>query len=339
MKRKPFVIAIAIFGAGLVLLYYWFAHPEYPVRSAWEKLEPIRPNPKGTDSHVSRDAGVNAKSLVEESGKLNVPIDFYGRVVDQDGSGIAGATVYYSILGIHFIPGANFDSDFKKTGKITTREGGAFFIGGVTATSLSIFKIDKVGYRQPKHLRGEFGYAGTPDPHHPDSKEPVRFTMFREDEIVDLIHYDRRIKFAWDGLPKRFDIMTGRPSPTGIVEIIPKRARFSEGNIYDFDWSMQISIVGGGIIYSPNQNGSVAPEGGYSSSVTFGNGDHDLRLHNSNDVTLYARLPAGNFARLELTIYPSHRDTSFGAVLQGFINPKIGSRVLEYVPSLNLFKQ
>ncbi len=268
--------------------------------------------------------------------KLNVPIEFYGRIVDQEGAEVSDAVVHYRVLGIHAFPSSIIGKDLHKKGQTTSRADGTFVIRGETGTSMSINEIGRTGYRQPEHLHGTFGYAGNPDPFKPNRNEPVTFTLIEEGKVTALVNFDRRLMFSWDGKPRHYDIVTGLPSSEGIIEIVPKRARFTPNNQFDFDWSLSVRIVGGGIVWVKEQRGCVAPETGYVPALTFGNGKDDVHLGNSSHVTLYAKLSSGQFVRLLLTIYQAHEDGSLGAVIKGFVNPNAGSRVLEFIPSLHL---
>ena len=335
--NKNTLIALLVLGITVLIRYFIFSPTRMPTSQAELAGQKTVVNQEGMHgTSASANPEGSGKRLDQADRKLNVPIKFYGRVVDQDGRGISGAVIHFSILGIHAFPGSIIGNDYNKIGQVTSSNEGAFEIGGETATSMSIDKIDKAGYRQPKQLRGTFGYAGNPNPFQSNNKEPVTFTLFDERKIPTLVTFDKMLTFSWDGEPRHYDIMTGLPTPDGMIEIVPKRARFAPNNRFDFDWSLAIRIVGGGIVSVEKQHGNVAPEAGYVSSLTFGNGKGNIPLGNSSIVTLYAKLPSGNFARLLLTIYQVHDDNSFGAVLKGFINPIPGSRVLEFVPSLQL---
>jgi len=97
----------------------------------------------------------NGKITQEEADKMfyqemqkylneqNVPIKFYGKVVDQEGNAVTEADVFYSI-GFYTLDPENY-KDFIY-GKVKTGQNGIFEIKGKKGISMSVMKIEKEGY-------------------------------------------------------------------------------------------------------------------------------------------------------------------------------------------------
>lgn len=132
-----------------------------------------------------------------------VPIVFYGKVVDQQGSPVVGATVKMST--------ASHDGAlFRET---VTDENGLFSLKGVKAKDLYIDDIKLTGY-EPARSRWSFNYGARHYTRHvPDQNNPVIFDMWKKskpENIEPLIKNDRSFKVKFDFTNYYVDLINNR---------------------------------------------------------------------------------------------------------------------------------
>jgi hypothetical protein len=111
------------------------------------------------------------------------PIEFYGRVVDQNGEPVAGAAAECQIIAVQ--TSILDTSEHKKVTQKTDADG-RFSVKAPKGLCLDVLGINAKGYAYDRRDNPfSFVFAlqdpGGP-PHHPDKKKPVRFLMRRRGE-------------------------------------------------------------------------------------------------------------------------------------------------------------
>ena len=325
MKKSYHRILLAVFLLGVGWLVWSWLHSVDPVA-----LSPSDRKPVQEKSTTQPDGGgITAKVLRAIESDLNSEIAFYGEVVDQDEQPLSSVTVSFSVWQERV--GASGAQRYQTV----TDGGGRFTIEGKKGASLTLEKFEKEGYRQIVNEGNVFSYAGASQLHQPDPAKPMRFSLAQKGLGGDVVEWSSQLKFKWDGTAQRYDLTTGKPSNAGELEIVPRRKRYVELQPRDFDWSVDITMPGGGIVVVDPRRGRVAPSGGYKETLTLGRGYSDrANLLAVTSVHLCAKSANGTYALLELAVYPDRRETAnFAGSLSGSWNPT-GSRVLlkEIVP-------
>jgi hypothetical protein len=269
----------------------------------------------------------------------NVPIDFYGKVEQQDGTPISGATVEFRLSRIdpHLL--SDRDPIAAETFQRSTDENGLFSAIGLIGTSLQVTAVDKPGYRSDLKVSRSFEYSPRFDVrtrHHADPANPIIFLMWKKTGTEALVQRERTFGVRPDGTPITIDLLTGKSqparSPTGDLLVSLKRP---EGLLYPsspFEWEFEIKGVNAGIVETKEIFAYEAPESGYESGykyqlrTTTGEGGYTEKRK------YYVRGRDGSFyASLEV-VANSNADTSgeaWGAFNMKYrLNPR-GSRNLE----------
>jgi hypothetical protein len=264
----------------------------------------------------------------EFHGRQNATINFYGKVADQEGRPLPDAKVQIErVFGEWAIP----PSIQLKTERFAVQsdDQGSFIVKGTAGHSLQILSIEKPGYELSKKVDLFFGYSATAAPFHPDANNPVVFKMWKKQGKEPLVGSAWHGKMASDGTTNYFDLLHGRQSADGGLEIVCTRTPLKSpppGNAH-FDYSLEVAVIGGGIQSTQDEFTYLAPESGYSTSYTVAQKADDPKWWGRVTQEFYIKTAEGHYGRLSVDWYaaqnaPNHFEWDCS------INPS-GSRNLE----------
>ena len=202
------------------------------------------------------------KRQIDPEYEWKTPINFFGRVVDENEQPVREATVVgqWSDLSPN---GATAETRL-------TDDQGLFSIIGKKGRGITI-RVSKEGYYTPKQQQISFDYAGfwEANYHKPDPHNPVVFHLRKKNQGKALSSGEIRPTLPANGTPVRFDLLNGgRASPDGQLEI----AAVTNTEKYPpriFNWRATISMPDGGLIEHNAEFPFEAPETGYQQSVEF----------------------------------------------------------------------
>jgi len=202
------------------------------------------------------------KRRIDPEYEWKMPINFFGRVVDENEQPVPSATVELSWTDL-----SQAGSSKAQT---TTDAQGFFSLLKQTGRHLEV-RVSKDGYYTPKRQQISFDYAAfwEADYHVPDPNNPVLFHIRKKNQGEALRSGEIRPTMPADGTPMRFDLLNGgRLSPDGQLEI----AAVTNTEKYPpriFNWRATILVPGGGLIEHNAEFPFEAPEDGYQPSVGF----------------------------------------------------------------------
>ena len=245
------------------------------------------------------------------------PITFYGKVVDQDGLPIAGATVDVGV------------NDASPTGssvyKHRSGEDGYFMVSGIKGNHVHI-EVSKDHYLSGSESFRSYTYggmAGSRGIHQPDPQKPEIFRLQRKGEAVPLIRNEKLWGIPPDGQIFSVDLLQGKiqnTSNSGSFEI--RFERTAPASTGEFNWSLTfLSVPNGGFIITEDEFTMVAPMTGYEPTLQVkGRGTSAIEL----PLTLLFRSPDGqHHARLDMRIIPAYSKN--GAIdVRYVLNPSGG---------------
>lgn len=250
-----------------------------------------------------------------------MPIEFYGKVVDEKGNPVADATVNY---------GCN---DLSKEGR-TTYEGksdadGLFSLRDIAGKFLSV-QVSKMGYYTYKSNPYGFTYAGENINFTPDSTQPVIFKLRKKGQAEPLVTSTGRLKIPLTNTTADWSVLSGRQ------ETAPERIAFERqmsskqtGN-RKYDWSLKLTMPNGGLRETKDEFLFLAPESGYKSEIVIAmSADQPDGWESMIQRSFYFRLNDGRHGRFNISFI------AYNGVLRidSYLNPS-GSRNLEYDPSV-----
>lgn len=220
------------------------------------------PTPASSPS-LSKEAQKRAAAL-----ERNVPIDFFGRVIDQNGNPLAGVNISANtrtiIIGVDDKP----YTAFPKT-NLVTGASGEFEISGMAGDVLTIESLDKEGYeKDPSTLRG-FSYD--PSQHFTSSFDnPIIFKLWQNGLKQPLVTGDQVFKFIPDGRLYSIDLLTGTLAEAkdaeGDLQFSLKRPNDAKRR-QPYDWSFKVRSKNGSILQESSAeyfDMTVAPAEGYT---------------------------------------------------------------------------
>jgi hypothetical protein len=264
-------------------------------------------------------------SAISQTAEGNVPIAFYGKVVDQNALPIAGATVKLKVITSHFATATTEEKEYP----LETDANGAFTLTSAFGVSLFITSIQKPGYELSKKADLGYVYALTGS-FHPDPASPVVIRMWKIAGKEPLVGSAWHGRVACDGTANRFDLYTGKPSADGTLEITCTRTplNFEITSRQPFDYKCEVVIIGGGIQPTADEFTYRTPESGYSPNVTIDRKPGDPKWGGGLRQEFYIKTAKGEYGRLAVDWDAGHRPAPTHFEWNCSINPS-GTRNLE----------
>jgi hypothetical protein len=280
------------------------------------------------------------------SRKSNAPVDFYGMVVDQNGSGISDVKVNLQLSGYNeslvskILKGAKtgeVKGNFTKRIEIITNENGFFSINGERGQFLRVMSLEKEGYTPPPNFSGSYMYRNNyGKKFNPDRENPIVFTMWKNSKPQILNSFKFKIKLKADGSETALNLMDGRLTKnTGnnVDMVVALKSDTTEGEVAKrYNWSLFLKAQNGGVSETTDTFLFLAPENGYVENyeITM-NKDDPKWLHYVQNRKFYFKGRQGKiYASLTLSAYAYNR--GHGVVLIDAIVNSFGGRNLEFRP-------
>lgn len=337
-------IACILVAIGAVVWIYWplqseptngiSSHPEsvssFGQPDLASNTDPNQTNTNALLSSMATTGAVSASTVVdhppsqEEIEKqkqrrlrdlYSTPINIFGKVADQNGDPVVGATVKIGIADRPFETGS--------THTLTTAAGGLFSLMNVQGIAFSA-SASKDGYYSSEESTGHRNVIApsSDDVQQPSAAQPMILVLRKQGSPVPLITVNTgQINISRTGQPTSIDLATGE---TGRGNLIV------ESWIGDTSQRYQLSVPNGGLIERKEQFNFEAPPDGYQSTVEVNIAAVGRNRFSGGQREYFAKIADGRYARLSIQFYPS-KNRNF-VVIESFINPTAGSRNLEFDP-------
>ena len=253
-----------------------------------------------------------------------VPIEFYGKVVDENSNAVVGAQVSFHWMEIPANEGS-------KSSNTESDSQGLFSLRGAMGPSLTI-SVDKNGYYTSRSTPDGFSYSLENDTFHPDPRNPVVFHLRKKGTPEPLMRLagamigPRQYRLDTKDTPTDISFYTGKRTPQGAGQF---RVAYGmdvppDPKQWQFDWRCQVTVPGGGLQATTEEFPFTAPEEGYQETIEIGSNTN--AWSDRLEQTYYIHLSDGKYGRIILSLVCS-RKPFFG--VEALINPS-GSRSLEY---------
>ena len=244
-----------------------------------------------------------------------MPISFYGRVEDDLGQPVAGASIDFSWVNL---------SQAGTTQQHTTSDAaGLFSLTGAVGKALTV-QVRKEGY---KHYfsknQSSFEYAMFAEPkyHEPNQAKPVIFVLRKNREAEPLIVRKNQETELKLGESRSFTI-----GPSGAAIIVE---RLAGEDSKARGWNARVRVPGGGLVLTTDEFPFEAPESGYVEAIEItGETPHPPVWMGDRGALFFVKTPQG-YSRVTVHYVPSMT----WVYVDSLFNPKPGSRNLEFDPS------
>jgi len=231
------------------------------------------------------------------------PIEFYGKVVDENTNPVAGASIQFG-----WMETPAKDGERKATAK--SDSDGLFSLQGERGPTLEVL-VSKAGYYNSKKDRTGFTYGDSaPEKHSPSMLNPVIFHLRKKGKGESLITTDfpgfaRIAQLHHDGTPVELDLLKGEKVPAGNGQLTLEFWRdISNMNIQPFNWKFQLSALGGGLIEANEEFAFEAPEKGYQPSIVIDMPATNQDWQGEIRSKYYIQLPDGKYGRIDFYLLP-----------------------------------
>jgi hypothetical protein len=245
------------------------------------------------------------------------PIEFYGKVVDENTNPVQGATIQFQWSG---------RSDKVFTAATESDAAGLFSLHGKHGRSLDV-SVGKKGYYSSRRDKTGFLYSLGPDIYSPEEWNPVIFHLRKKGEGASLVGLKRNYRIPRDGTPVSINLTTGATatSESGdfVVRCWTQDAGKRSGEKYD--WRCVVSIPGGGAITNNDEFPFEAPEKGYVPSLEIAMPANVPDWRDTVELKFYYHLANGLYGRMTFTMVAFNQHF---CMIDSALNPT-GSRNLE----------
>lgn len=283
------------------------------------------PSPKEISS-VEAHTNTSAE-LQRESEQFSPPINFYGRVVDQDTNPLSGVRIKSNVLHWEIPAPGMMPKSRAIIIEKTTDADGRFEIHGVSGSGFGVL-LFKDGY-EAESEKNSFG-GGTSGSY----ENPVVFKMWSTNIHEPLITGGQKFQPVTDGRPYFINLTEGTVSESSSGDLkvwIQYTNQPVRGQLYD--WSCGIEVLNGGLLetnmYFPSMY--VAPVDGYESAFHLEQQIKGGQRGSIGDKRFYLKLKNGQeYGRMQIDlIAPFNPAQNIPALirLSYAINPS-GSRIL-----------
>ena len=250
-----------------------------------------------------------------------MPIEFFGRVVDQFGSAVDAATVN---LEWNVVGGTTKDV-------VKTAADGSFTLKGARGKILGV-NILKEGYLYTKESSKSFEYAAffQENFHVPDLTQPVVFRLQKLMGAEPMLKYITNTEIAVRAETVLLNVETGKLGREGdlafSVSVGSNRGRYGP------DYTLTIRTLGSAsFAFSEEEFMFNAPESGYRQEVVFNKLSSDPNYSLTQSYRFYVKTRSGKYAVVtgEITIREGLSEGKAGFHTIIYHNPS-GSRNLEF---------
>jgi hypothetical protein len=256
----------------------------------------------------------------------NVPVTFYGQVVDQDNNALENVKVDLEVLEQYLEPVPDGREELTRLHRESGADG-RFEVNGLVGRSVTIKGLTKVGY-EPEREQKHYGIYGVQSGRFTD---PIVFRMWSTNLHQPLISGKRSFQIVPDGTPYLIDLTKGTITNSGSGDLrvwIKAPVRMVRGQ--DYDWSCELDTPDGGLLEQPPGVAMCrAPAEGYVQTFKFQGRLKGGQEGSPGEKSFYVSLKNGKeYGAIKIELWAPYSEEIAGLVRLSYsINPS-GSRLL-----------
>ena len=337
---KKGILGVVVLGC-IVVASYWFWMMRSPKRGNYtagrtpidsrNAFVPAVAIPATVQSTRPASDRADPQKIFEAVEATNVPINFWGKVVDQDGRPVSGVRVQYDYTIEHGnLSGVAWSDQEVRTGETVSDKEGLFSVLGLKGHDLGILALKHPDYqfRGKGALSFDFYGSTASGKFVPDQHKPVVFTMVQKQRLEPLIHVKGSLRVRGEGSPERWNLWEGEPDPNGELAVTFRREpAVLERPGQAATWSADLEIIGGGIVEAPwDEDVRRAPESGYLPTIAYPQAEQKQGVPYWS---FYVKTADGRFGRIQVELDAYSQGATARCSITGDMNPRPGSRNLE----------
>jgi hypothetical protein len=277
------------------------------------------------------------KRKMDPSWEWKVPIEFFGKILDDKNQPVANAEIKYSWSGT----AEKYGGDGVEHRTLKSDSRGEFVINGIEGKGMTVY-VSKEGYYKRRSWNdGRFEYAGFWEPTfiEPDRNNPVIFRLVKRPSAEPTYRIGSRIFLEPPGLETQLDLLSPNVQSTTPADLSVRFIR-PPGASYEkpFAWSVTIEGRNGAeIVETTDEFMLQAPTDGYKSKLvreykeSRGNSRQKVRFYvRSKGRKLYAAVD------FEMAAYRRMNGSEPASIIiTATVNPNDSPNV-EYDPAKNI---
>lgn len=341
MNRKRILIVLIVILVGVLVSIWNWPRPEAQPTDTAHEARPQLP-PPSTKQTDTQPQGIDIPEVpgrkLSDQDKSNIakivqafsaPIDFWGKVIDQHGDPVIGAAAHYSAADKYFKDGTKY--------KGTSDAQGLFSISNIKGAGLFV-NVAKQGYYGTEQSGRSFGYGTSSGEAPPTKENPAIFVLHKMGETEPLIKLETGgVLVPQDGTPHKLSLrrergrfLSGSSNADLQIELWSGyKPPPPHGQRYD--WRVRVSVPNGGLVERGGTFNFEAPKDGYTAAFEFAMPATTERWQSRLEKEFFLKLADGCYARIDLKVIAGG---DIFVVLESYLNPKPGSRNLEFDPTM-----
>lgn len=260
----------------------------------------------------------------------NVRIDFWGEIIDQSGQPVPEVRVKMKVRRGNYSAAAGVGATFDKRETLTDSEG-RFELVGAEGDSLSFESISKDGYRLSARTKMGYGFGDMPAAIKADARFPIVIQMWKLGPLTELISFRTLFGFKPDGHPYTLDLLNNKKleGENADGDLVVKLTRPSNVTPKEkFEWTLELSAIGGGLVEGTNDFMYLAPDTGYQQKVVIHMVPTEMDYASALTKDYFISSREGKvFGAVHLRIRPDY-DGESAIFVESWMNPS-GSRNLQ----------
>jgi hypothetical protein len=275
---------------------------------------------------MASEGAEGKKKALQEA--FNSPIDFWGKVVDQDGQPVAGATVTLTVN--------NTPDPYGNLPKVTVLSdaNGLFSLTGKNGLGLAVW-ASKDGYYSTSTQSAislNYSLKGGVNQPFPTQEHPSVLVLKKKGKPAALVHKRLHVSVPKDGTPVEINLTQGRAVAAGQGDLKVEAWAADHGRdvSHPFDWKCQVMVLGGGLQTRTGELDFTAPADGYQSQEQVTMQADAPQWNGDMDRDYFLKLSNGSYVRMKFSMI---NGGDHFLALDYYLNPAQGDRNLEYDPA------
>jgi hypothetical protein len=356
-QRNTIIFLLVLLGIGALLfillsktsiLQTREQSPDLPAEN--HAVKPITKSPtSNTDSpdtvkqrEETRRMGIVRRFI---SGRT-IPIEFYGRVLDQHEKPVSGVKVMFEISSAKMPLTSFYEVQRHVENPVRySDERGYFSLNGFEGSNLFL-KLEKKGYRTEGRWQAhtpkpgnsnalQYIYHGA-ESHRfkPNASSPEIFHIWEKAPRERLLREGFRAGISRDGTPVNLDFKRDIVESGGNLRVSLRQNPIQNDTGGKYEWTVKIESLNGGLVLANEQYLFLAPESGYLKEFVFTMPVDAPKWDDVKEFYFYVKLNDGTtkYGRLYIDLMTDVRDNKGflrGSIRGSFLYNPSGSRVLE----------